>query len=120
MLETKVGDILESIHYKSYVQVVETLEREVFKKMKQVAKLNTGREYINTAEGLSSAGFRKWIPQQEQFIILVDKELRNEFKVFRVKTVIEKEKRLVLYNGTKLKFSEVEPFVGDSPFHLAN
>lgn len=60
--------------------------------------------------------------QKEKILEITSHDAKewNEFKVFRVKTVIEKEKRLVLYNGTKLKFSEVEPFVGDSPFHLAN
>ena len=111
MLETKIGDILESIHYKSYVVVIKTFEKEVFKKQKQVATLNTGKTYINTAEGLAAAGFRKWIPQSEQFVILIDKEMKHEFKVYRIKTVIEKEKRVILYNGTKLKFSEIEPFI---------
>ncbi len=102
------------------LRVEKTFEREVFKKMKPIARLNNGKEFVNTEEGMYACGLKKWIPMEETFVVKINKGVPHEFSAYRVKQVLLKTNEVLLYNSKKIKISEIEPLNGLSPIYLAD
>lgn len=86
--------------------------KNVFSRKKNIVKFSDGRTYVNCNEGLDAAGFSKWVPDAEKFVVINTNDT-NGYSVKRIKSVNIIKNEVTLYDNTSLKFSEISPFVGE-------
>ena len=113
----KIGTIVYDATIKENLIVIDCYEKVAFNCKKNIARLNSGRTFINTEDGIKALGLELWTPEVGDYVILRKTLTKDGFETKKVKFYNKDLKQVVFSDGTQfLEF--IEPFTGSIPLSL--